>query len=158
VPNLWLVCRPRAVMADAREGRAERAAARGALATLVFEQEAAAAASAAAGVVLPSFASAPEYLAWPRALAAAPGGEEGARRREQLRPCGASLNDLLGATAVALDAGAPPIALPRDRLATTLMFNAYADGNTVEATHQRAMHKHTSILQGAYTGVMEAER
>lgn len=128
---------------------ATRAAARAALVTLVFQEEAAAsAATLAAGGALSTFAAPPEYLSWGVGADATMGAV-----REDARPGGGSTQDVMGVIAgVALACGAAPVSVPDDRIATTVMFAAPAEGATTEALNQRAMHRHTLVLQGAYPG------
>ena len=70
-----------------------------------------------------------------------------------MHPGGGDTNDPLGVSnLLAVDTGAVTVVMPGDRIATTILFTGAAEGGTSEALHQRAMHKHTLILQGAFGG------
>lgn len=55
-------------------------------------------------------------------------------------------------TAAEAEAGVAAVTLPRDRLATTVLFNGFAVGQHTVVGQQKVLHKENLVLQGIYTG------
>ena len=123
---------------------AERDAAKAVLTSLQFDHL-----LANKSTVLPSFATPPAHLAHSRQDTTGQPSSGTLGGNEQVRPCGGVHNDTLGVLTVALDAAAVPVVIPGDRIATTILFASEGSGATTEALQQRAMHRHTRILQVA---------
>lgn len=143
---------------------ATRHAARAALVTLIFQEEAGAGAGidAAREDGLGSFTRPPDHLVVSdynthdavgatTSASRLPRGSD--LSTEDARVGGGLCNDITGiARAVALDSSAVAVYFPYDRVATTVLFAAGAEGDSPDADRQREMHRQNLILQGAFTG------
>lgn len=122
-----------------------REAARAVLTQLEYAREAAVAPDALLDLPLPAYLQPP----------AGGGALPPMALMERVYAGGGPQNDVLGAlSGGALDvaAHAAAAAMPSDRIATTVLWRAAAEGETSEARRQRALHKQTQVLQGMFDG------